>query len=403
MRDRRPGAGTRRLAVVLPYYAPKIGGVETYAARIAQGFREREGYSVIVVTSCEPGRRILVDEVDGVKVFWLPRWVKLGNTPISPLWPWQLRRILEAEGVDLVNAHMPVPVMAGAAARAAGRRPVVLTYHAGSMLKDRGAANVLIRLYERTLLPRLLRRADAVVASSPSVETHVRPHAGDKTFLVTPGVDNALFAPAPAGVSADPAGEPPPTLLYAGRIEVSSAWKGIDVLIDAFSQVVRELPSARLVLVGEGDAVEQHRARVKALGLSGNVTFPGKLTGTALAERFQRATVVVLPSTTAAESFGMTLIEAMACGVPVVASNVGGIPFVVDDGRDGLLVPPADAGALAAACLRILRDPQLAAALGRSGHGKVTERYLWPGRIDSYAAIFETLLDHDSAAAGRVG
>jgi glycosyltransferase involved in cell wall biosynthesis len=100
---------------------------------------------------------------------------------------------------------------------------------------------------------------------------------------------------------------------------------------------------------------------------------------------------VVLPSTTDSESFGMVLIEAMACAKPVIGSDVGGIPFVIDDGRDGYLVPPADAGALAGACLEILRTPDLAAALGEQGHRKVKDRFTWPAQIDKYRAILGML------------
>jgi rhamnosyl/mannosyltransferase len=85
----------------------------------------------------------------------------------------------------------------------------------------------------------------------------------------------------------------------------------------------------------------------------------GTLSLEALVEAYQAASVVVLPSTTESASLDMVLIEAMACGKPVIGSDVGGIPFVIDDSRDGYLVPPADAGALAGACLEILRAPDL--------------------------------------------
>ena len=92
----------------------------------------------------------------------------------------------------------------------------------------------------------------------------------------------------------------------------------------------------------------------------------------------------------------MAVIEAMACGKPVIASNVGGIPFVVDDGRDGLLVPPADPAALAATCLTLLRSPGVAAEMGQRGLEKV-QALSWPSRIAEYEAIFRGLLGPDAA------
>jgi rhamnosyl/mannosyltransferase len=194
-----------------------------------------------------------------------------------------------------------------------------------------------------------------------------------------------------------------PTVLYVGRIERASAEKGIRHLLEAFALVHAELPEAQLVLVGGGDAIEEHRRSAAALGILDAVAFRGTLSLAALVKAYQAASVVVLPSTTDSESFGMVLIEAMACAKPVIGSDVGGIPFVIDNGRDGYLVPPADASALAGACLEILRRPDLAAALGERGHRKVKDRFTWRIQIDKYRAILEALPVAWAPPPGAVG
>ena len=131
-------------------------------------------------------------------------------------------------------------------------------------------------------------------------------------------------------------------MLYVGRIERSSAWKGLDVLLGAFAQIARAVPAARLELVGDGDAVDGLRRLAVGLGVQDRVDFRGALSGAELVAAYRRASVVALPSLTEAESFGMTLVEGMSCGRPVIGSRVGGIPGVVTDGHDGLLVPPGD-------------------------------------------------------------
>jgi rhamnosyl/mannosyltransferase len=249
---------------------------------------------------------------------------------------------------------------------------------------------VALAAYEARILPRLLRRADAVVSVSPPVDRWLMPHTEGKAYLVPPGVDQTIFVPAGSS-RVDAGATTASTVLYVGRIERASAAKGIRYLLEAFALVHAELPEARLVLVGGGDAVAEHRRFAAALGIPDAVAFRGTLSLEALVEAYQAASVVVLPSTTDSESFGMVLIEAMACAKPVIGSDVGGIPFVIDDGRDGYLVPPADAGALAGACLEILRAPDLAAALGTRGHRKVRDRFTWHAQIDKYRAIFETL------------
>jgi glycosyltransferase involved in cell wall biosynthesis len=165
--------------------------------------------------------------------------------------------------------------------------------------------------------------------------------------------------------------------------------------LEAFALVVRELPEARLMLVGDGDAVEDHRNAAAVLGILKQTEFRGALRGRALVEAYQQASVFVLPSTTESEAAPMSLTEAMACGRPVVASAIGGVPFMFDDGSDGLLVPPGDAEALAAACLRLLVSPELSTALGEQAHRKV-KSLTWASRVAAYEAIFEGLLPQGS-------
>jgi glycosyltransferase involved in cell wall biosynthesis len=388
-----PGEGTHRLAVVAPHFHPRIGGVEHYAAQVALGFSGLDDYEVVVFTSRGRGLRTLVEVQKGLTVFRLARWATVSNTPVSPLWSWQMRRVMASNRIDIVNAHTPVPFMAEAAALACRGRPFVLTYHSGSMLKNRPIVDVLIRLYERRLLPRLLHRADAVVSVSPAVTSRLPLDAPEKTFLVPPGVDDSIFTPG------DDHAEGPPTLLFVGRIERTSAWKGIDVLLEAFALVLRQLPEARLTLVGDGDAVGDHRNAAKILGILDQTEFRGALRGSALVEAYQQASVFVLPSTTESEAAPMTLTEAMACRKPVVASAVGGVPFMIDDHHDGLLVPPGDPEQLAAACLRLLLTPEMATAMGEQAYLKV-KSLTWASRVAAYEAIFEGLLPPAEPSGG---
>ncbi|MFJ3922889.1 glycosyltransferase family 4 protein [Streptomyces sp. NPDC090022] len=371
----------RTVAVVTPYYPPHIGGVEHYAARVARAVAAAPGLDAVVLTTAPRGLRTTVSTEDGVRVVRLGVWLRLSNTPLSPLWPLQLRHWLRRTGADVVHAHAPVPGLGDLAVALAGRRrPAVLTYHAGSMhkgLPGSGAADRLIGAYERRVLPRVFRRARALVAVSPVSLAAGQPHAVE----ITPGVDTARFTP----------GGPPSgrgrTLLYVGRMDRSSAWKGVDVLVRALARV----PDARLRLVGGGDMVADLLALAADLGVGDRVEAAGELTGDALVAAVRGAAVLALPSLTASESFGMALVEAMACGTPVVGSAVGGIPYVIEDGESGLLVPPGDAEALAAACARLLDDAELADRLGAAGRRRAEEHYAWDTLTARYVELFRSL------------
>lgn len=373
----------RTVAIVAPHYPPRIGGVERYAARLASALAREPDLSPVVLTTGESRVRTRVTTQDGVRVVRLGCWFRLSNTPLSPLWPIQVRRWLRKVGADVVNAHAPVPGLGDVAVAVAGKRPTVLTYHSGSMHKggaDTRLADWLIGRYERHILPRVFDRANVLVAVSPVALAADRPGA----LQITPGVDVDRFTAGP------PASQRLRELVYVGRIDRSSAWKGIDVLIRALA-LLGDLPDVTLKLVGAGDALPDHLELAARLGVADRVRSVGALDGADLVEAIRSAAVLVLPSLTDAEAFGMVLVEAMACATPVVASRVGGPAFVLADGEAGLLVPPGDPAALEKACRRLLEDTDLADRMGAAGRRRAEQHFVWTALTRRYADLFRTL------------
>jgi glycosyltransferase involved in cell wall biosynthesis len=383
-----------RIAVVTPYYPPKVGGVELYAHRQVGALRAHPHYEPLVITTGPTQRTTITDE-EGVLVIRLGRGISVSNTPLDPRWTWQLPRILSRYDVDLLSAHAPVPGLADLALRVAGKRPVVMTYHAGSLVKANSSSaagrgmDTLLTAYERWVLPSGFARAKRLVGVSPAslaMKYDAR--------LITPGVDTTLFTPGESTGG-------PPTLLYVGRLERASAWKGVDVLLRAFVLVHRAVPPARLQLAGDGDALEDLQELASRLGVAEAVDWLGAMEHPQLVGHYQQATAVVLPSLTEAESFGMTLIEAMACARPVVASRVGGVPFVVRSDVDGVLVAPGHVEALASACLGLLRDPARADSMGRAGRRAVESRFSWPAITDQMIEVFDEVVNEASQTTDR--
>ncbi|QNP62926.1 glycosyltransferase [Streptomyces genisteinicus] len=384
--ERALDRGRRRtLAVVSPYYPPNVGGAENYAQRIAHAAAGEPGFRAAVITSNTAGRRTSVEGGD-VPVVRLGTWARLSNTPVSPLWPFQVRLWLRRLGADAVNAHAPVPGLGDLAVLLSGPRPTVLTYHSGSMRKGRGHLDAVIGLYERHILPRVFRRACALAPVSPVSLASGRPHATQ----ITPGVDLDRFTPGP------PPSARARTLLYVGRMERASAWKGVDVLVRAFA-LLGDRPGTRLRLVGGGDAVPDHKALAERLGVGDRVDFAGELFGDDLVGAVQGAAAFVLPSLSEAECHPIALMEAMACGTPVVGSDVGGIAYIVSPGVTGLLAPPGDAEALAGACRRVLDESGLGDRLGAAARAWAVERYPWPVLTGRYVALLRALLSADHA------
>lgn len=376
------------VAVVTPYYPPHVGGAENYAERVARAVHDAPGLDAIVITSNHLGRRGTAELVGDVPVIRLGAWFKLSTTPISPLWLMQVRRILRQERVGLINTHSPVPYLADVAVAVARGIPVAMTYHSGrrSMVKGIPWLDALLDFYETQVLTRAFKRAEATIAVSPVSLAFGR----QQTNLIPPGVDTSVFTPRCVGRAAGD----PREVLYVGRLDRTSAWKGVDILLDAFVEVARAAPNTSLVLVGSGDAEPDHRYRAAILGVADRVVFRGFQRGDGLVEAYQRAEVVVLPSLSEAESFGMALLEAMSCARPVVGSRVGGIPWLLADGEAGLLVPPGDAHALAESILRILADPELAGRLGAKARHRARE-FDWNAHAARTLELFRSLLSLD--------
>jgi glycosyltransferase involved in cell wall biosynthesis len=250
------------------------------------------------------------------------------------------------------------------------------------MVKGGGFIDLWIRLYERAFLPHMFRLADEVVVVSPSVKVPNREDA----ITITPAVDVEKFW------FAEPTNGTPLRLLFVGRLDGVTGLKGEDILFKAIALAAHSVPDITLEIVGDGNARTAWEAAVKGYGLSDRVIFSGTLVDGDLVAAYHRASVVVLPSITEAESFGMCLIEAMACGRPVIGSRVGGIPFVISHEKDGLLAPPGDPEALAAAIIELGHDSKMRRDMGLRGREKVEDRYSIVTLQRTYEKLFETVL-----------
>jgi glycosyltransferase involved in cell wall biosynthesis len=173
-----------------------------------------------------------------------------------------------------------------------------------------------------------------------------------------------------------------PIVGVVGRLEPE---KGHPTLLEAWRLVIDEVPDARLLVVGEGSRLEALQAQARELGIDHRVVFTGRRDDVPAVTA--ALDVAVLPSYREAQ--GLTILEAMALSRPVVASNVGGIPEMVEDGQTGLLVPPHQPVPLAAAIVRLLRDHPLADMLARAGHDLVHKRFCIEVMVHAIEDLYE--------------
>ncbi|MGW4945523.1 glycosyltransferase family 4 protein [Actinoplanes sp. NPDC004185] len=370
-----------KILLAAPYFAPRTGGMETYAWHLAQGLRAAGAEVVVVCGDDVPAVRR--EHLDGLVVYRLPIWRTVSNTPVHPAWPWLLRRILRAERPDVVNAHTPVVFMVDAAALAVGRVPLVVTYHAATLDKPDGLAMRATTLAYRAVQRLTLGRADAVVAVSPYVRDGLRRWA-DKLHVVP----NAV--PAVAAAPPEAAGD---GLAFVAGLQRTHSWKGLDLLLDALERYRRRYGGSapRLTVIGEGDDRPRYERRVLELGLTAAVTFTGRLPPAERDRVLRGVRALVACPTTANDAFPTVLLEAWAQGVPVVATAIGALPSLVEEGRTGALARAGDPDDLARVLHGVLTDADRARALGENGRRRVAAEFTWPTQarrmIDLLAAV----------------
>jgi glycosyltransferase involved in cell wall biosynthesis len=284
-------------------YYPGLGGIENYIKVLAEAHASA-GHQVIVLV-CDRGSRTRIEELNGIRVIRAGRLTTAASMPLSLAQTLALARLCP----DVVHLHSPYP-LGEAVNWLIGRGKVtVITHHSDVVRQKR-----ILRFYG-PILRRVLRAADRIIATSPRyIETSpwLRP-VREKCVVVPLGVDVMRFTPAHQP-HADPL-----ALLFVGRLRY---YKGLDTLLQALTHV----PKARLTIVGEGPMREKWEALSRALGLADRVVFVGEVEDADLPGWYQQADLFVLPANARAEAFGTVLLEALACGVPVVSIPVGRAP-----------------------------------------------------------------------------
>jgi glycosyltransferase involved in cell wall biosynthesis len=328
----------RILHVYKDFYPPVPGGVERYIHDLCRYLRSRGHDARVLITACGIAQGGSEEDRDGIPVKTVR---SLGRILSNPVLTGLAGGLRSYSGFDLIHFHHPLPAAVFAWARARMRIPYVVTYHSDIIRQA-----FLVPLIS-PLLWRFFRGASAVLATSP-VYAETSPFLSrlENLRILPPGVDPASFSPGPSLERG--------YFLFVGRFR---AYKGLRVLLEAW----RELPDLKLILVGGGPMESEARREVGRRSL--NVEFAGEVPDDRLLDLYRGARAFILPSIARSEAYGLTQLEAMACGTPVISTRLpSGVPWVNREGETGLLVPPGDAAALARAA-RYLCDDALRARL----------------------------------------
>ena len=372
-----------RVVFTTDYYPPHIGGgVEAVVNEVASRLVS-DGHHVMVVTLGRQGWP-RSEILDGVYVhrFQSTRLNRVTGIELTVSLESFRRMTTTIEGFapDIVNAHHQFFTTTPAALSAARKLgiPSVLTLHIAGLDDFGGWRGAASRIYETALARRLVARADALVAVSQAVAVATELRPGQAVEVIPNGVDLARFRPG------DPKTGDHVRFVFVGRLIAN---KGPDVALEAFRVVNERAANTRLSFVGDGPMLPVLERTVRAHGLEDVVEFLGMREN--VAEILRQGHVFVRPSTI--EGMPLTILEAMASGLPVIATDVGGVKEIVAHGTTGLVVAPGSAAPVVDAMLELM-DPQRRHQMGVAALERVQDEFNWESTAAANLRFFEDVI-----------
>lgn len=376
-----------KIAQVSPYDYPYPGGVVKHIFYLDREFR-RLSHDACIIAACsedvgEVPRQVI--KVSG-SIAEVPFAGSVARITLSPLVYRRVKKILEQEQFDVIHLHEPMtPALPLSVLRHVPLSPqsvVVGTFHAYRESNHPGYE------YVKPIFERFFDRLDGRIAVSEAVRDFLAPYFPGDYRIIPNGIDVERFND-PALRPVERFDDEKLNILFVGRLDKR---KGFKYLLQAYAKVKKTVPQARLMVVGAYDKEDKaefvlyarrHRLR--------DVRFIGHVSEDDLPRYYRTCHVFCAPST-GFESFGIILLEAMAAGKPIVASNIAGYRGVLENGKEGILVQPENERLLAEALIRLLKDPALRGRMGRQGQAKATD-YSWQKVAQQVLDYYRDLLE----------
>ncbi len=380
-----------KIALVSPYDYPYPGGVTEHIAALDKQFRAL-GHDTRIIAASSTDEDVLGEHVIKVSgaVSPVPYSGSTARITLAPAVYRRVKKILRDEKFDVVHVHEPtVPILSLVVLRHSHALNVG-TFHAYR------ESNVMYE-YMRPLLQRVFNRLDGRIFVSDAVREYITQYFPGDYTIIPNGIDYERFS-SPDLQPIAQFNDGRPNILYVGRMDKR---KGFRYLLRAYPYIKEAIPDARLIVVGAfSDKDKAPFIRYAHAHKLRGVHFVGYVSPEELPRYHRTATVYCAPNT-GFESFGIILLEAMAAGLPIVASDITGFRPVLQDGAEGLLVPPEDAPALARAVIQLLNDPARRAAMSECGKRKAIQ-YDWSRIAGRVLAYYEELIAAQPVAATKI-
>lgn len=372
-----------KILVVTPYYYPEGGGLENYAHQVNKRLNNKK----FKILSISLGRENCNKNIERVRIIKKKYNFVISNTPVRIKFIFDILKLLKSGNFDLIHAHMPVPFAADMAMIASKIKkiPLIITYHSSNLIKGINWIDAIAKVY-KLFEYFTLKNAVKIIAVAENIRYNLPIIIREKTEIITPGVDTEIFR------YRDYHNRVNNKILFIGGLEKAAYMKGLDILLLAFKEITKVMSNIELAIAGSGNNRTHYKRYAEKLGVAKQVNFLGQLSAQQLAKEYQESKVVAIPTINEAEGSPTVMFEAAACGTAIVASRIAGIPQVIKDGFNGLLVSPKNHKELKAAIIKVLKDKQLSQILGNNGYKLVKDKYTWEKIANRYEALYQGIL-----------
>ncbi len=372
-----------QIVCVFPPYAGGIGGSAWEFSCFLAGKKDVE---VTVYTPAYNNKDIL-ENIEGVKVRRLKPWLKYGNGAFLPQLLWELK------DYDIIHLHYPFFGTAEVVSffKLFFKKPKLILHYHMDVLGLSPLAR-LLSLPSKLMFKLLFKQASVVLCSSfdyiKTSQIKKYYYFEKEKFRELPfGVDLDVFK-----VNKELSNKDSFNILFVGGLDRAHYFKGVDILLRAVAMLPRD-KNWRLIIVGDGDLRKEYEKQAASLGISERTVFFGKLDQKELVSAYQKAKVFVLPSINKNEAFGIVLLEAMACGVPVIASDLAGVRSVFENGREGFLTRPKDPKDLKNKIEFLLNNPLKQKQMASNARKLACEKYNKENIGKNLLKIYESVLN----------
>jgi len=381
-----------RICIVCPVYHTGLGGIGRQAVNLSEELHKR-GINLFVITRKLKGVPSFSSEVESVKIWaFRPTIYRIEAKTISNLltsisFSLNLLSTLikKRKEYDLVHFHgASIPLLITIPFLKFLKKKVISKISSAKLGIEAGSFYGRYGFLGKIFI-HILRNVDAFVAISEEIKDGLLTDGYEQSriYRIPNFVDISIFYPERKKETTDK------TVIFAGALDKR---KGADILLEAWKDVSKTFSHGYLIILGNGHMKASLKMKAEDLGISNRVTFAGQVNN--IPDYFRKADLYVLPSLQ--EGLPNSLLEAMACGLPVITSRIGGVVDIVEDGKSGILVEPGDISGLASAMVRLLKDAESRQRLGAEARKRIVEGFLIDRIADEYIKLYKKLIVHSS-------